>query len=73
LLRFNRNRQSGLHAGGVGRLEVAIQADDNMKPIRTWGGNPVLILSPTEGVCEWKFAASSDQTVEVVQLAFEPR
>lgn len=62
-----------LHASGVVKLEVMIRPDGNVKSIRALGGNPVLILSATDAVSKWKFEAASEETTEVVQVAFEAR
>jgi len=40
---------------------------------QTLRGEPVLIVSATDAVRKWKFEAASEETTEVIQLAFEPR
>jgi TonB family protein len=61
-----------MHTSGVVKLEVVIRADGNVKSTKALGGNPVLILSAIDAVRKWKFEAASEETTEVVQIAFEP-
>jgi TonB family protein len=61
-----------MHVSGVVKLEVVIRADGNVKSTKALGGSPVLIGSATDAVRKWKFEAGSEETVEVVQVAFEP-
>jgi TonB family protein len=62
-----------MHVSGTVKLEVVIRADGNVKSTKALGGNPVLILAATDAVRKWKFEATSEETTEIVQLAFEPQ
>ena len=62
-----------MHLGGVVKLEAVVRPNGNVKSTRVVGGNPVLIESATDAVRKWKFETASSDSVEVVQLTFEPR
>jgi hypothetical protein len=36
------------------------------------GGNPVLVLAAADAVSKWKFEVTQGETVEIVQLTFQP-
>jgi TonB family protein len=58
---------------GVVRLEVVVRANGSVKSTKVLGGNPVLIGSATDAVRKWKFEVAPEETIEVVQLTFEPQ
>ncbi len=59
--------------GGTVKVEVVIRPNGSVKSTRIVGGNPVLIDSAKEAVLKWKFAPSSEETSEVVEVSFESR
>jgi TonB family protein len=61
-----------MHLQGAVKLEVGVKADGAVKSTRALGGNPVLVQAAAEAVTKWKFEVSSGETVEIVQLTFQP-
>ncbi len=61
-----------MHLQGAVKLEVGVKADGGVKSTRALGGNPVLVQAAADAVSKWKFEVSSGETVEIVQLTFQP-
>lgn len=61
-----------MHLTGVVKLEVVVRANGSVKSTRVVGGNPVLIQSATDAVRKWKFETTSEETIGVVELTFDP-
>ena len=61
-----------MHLQGAVKLEVGVKADGAVKSTRVIGGNPVLVQAAADAVSKWKFEASQGDTVEIVQLTFQP-
>jgi|HubBroStandDraft_5_1064220.scaffolds.fasta_scaffold10301_1 TonB family protein len=61
-----------MHLQGAVKLEVGVKADGAVKSTRALGGNPVLVQAAADAVSKWKFEVSSGETVEIVQLTFQP-
>lgn len=59
--------------GGTVKVEVVIRPNGSVKSTRIVGGNPILIDSAKVAVLKWKFAPSSEETSEVVEVSFESR
>ena len=62
-----------MHMSGVVKLETVIRADGNVKSTKALGGSPVLIEAAMDAVRKWKFEAASEESTEIIQVAFEPR
>jgi len=61
-----------MHLQGSVKLAVGVKADGVVKSTRVMGGNPVLVQAAADAVSKWKFEASQNETVEIVQLTFQP-
>ncbi len=61
-----------MHIQGSVKLEVGVKADGVVKSTRVIGGNPVLVQAAANAVSKWKFEATQSETVEIVQLTFQP-
>lgn len=61
-----------MHLQGAVKLEVGVKADGVVKSTRVIGGNPVLVQAAADAVSKWKFEVSPNETVEIVQLTFQP-
>ena len=57
---------------GIVKMEVAVRPNGSVKSVRVLGGNAALIGSATDAVQKWKFEPAPQETVEVVQITFEP-
>ena len=61
-----------MHLQGAVKLEVGVKADGGVKSTRVIGGNPVLVQAAADAVSKWKFEVTQGETVEIVQLTFQP-
>jgi TonB family protein len=61
-----------MHLQGSVKLEVGVKADGFVKSTRAIGGNPVLVQAAADAVSKWKFEVAQSETVEIVQLTFQP-
>jgi TonB family protein len=61
-----------MHLQGSVKLEVGVKADGVVKSTRVIGGNPVLVQAAADAVSKWKFEVSQGETVEIIQLTFQP-
>ncbi len=61
-----------MHIQGAVKLEVGVKADGAVKSTRVIGGNPVLVQAAADAVSKWKFEVTQIETVEIVQLTFQP-
>ena len=61
-----------MHLQGSVKLEVGVKPDGAVKSTRVLGGNPVLVQAATDAVSKWRFEVSQGETVEIVQLTFQP-
>ena|SRR5271167_1139570 len=60
-----------MNLSGVVKLEVVVGANGKVKSAKALGGSPVLIQAAIESVQKWRFEAASEETTEVVQIAFQ--
>lgn len=61
-----------MHLQGAVKLEVGVKADGAVKSTRVIGGNPVLVQAASDAVSKWKFEVAQGETVEIIQLTFQP-
>jgi len=61
-----------MHIHGSVKLEVGVKADGVVKSTRVIGGNPVLVQAAADAVSKWKFEVTQGETVEIIQLTFQP-
>jgi TonB family protein len=59
-----------LRISGVVKLRATIAPNGSVKLIEPVGGNPVLIKAAQEAVGNWKYAAASEETRELIELHF---
>ena len=57
---------------GTVRLLVVVAPNGSVKSVQAVGGNPVLIKVAQEAVTNWKFAPSTEETREPIELHFSP-
>ena len=60
------------HIGGAVRLNVTVLANGDVANVEVLGGNPILVESATKAVFKWKYAPSSSETKQEVQINFDP-
>jgi len=61
-----------MHIQGAVKLEVGVKANGAVKSTRVIGGNPVLVQAAANAVSKWKFEIAQGETVEIIQLTFQP-
>lgn len=57
---------------GAVKVEVEVRPNGSVKSARAIGGNPVLIESAITASLKWRFEPASRDSVEIVELVFEP-
>lgn len=62
-----------MHITGIVKLRATIAANGSVTLMEPVGGNPVLIKAAQDALKNWKFATSSDETREVIELRFDAR
>jgi TonB family protein len=60
-----------MNLSGVVKLEVLVSPSGKVKSAKAVGGSPVLIQAATDAVEKWRFEAATEETTEVVQIAFQ--
>jgi TonB family protein len=59
-----------MHVQGTVKVEVVVRPNGMVKSTRVVGGSPILVQSAVDAVQQWRFAASLNETTEIVQLTF---
>jgi TonB family protein len=62
-----------MQLSGTVRVEVVVAPDGKPKSTRPIGGSPLLVRAAVDAVGQWKWAAASQETKELVELSFHPR
>jgi len=60
------------HTTGAVKLEITVDSNGTPKSIEVVGGNPVLVKAAQESVEKWKWTSAATETVERVELRFQP-
>jgi TonB family protein len=60
------------HIQGSVKVEVTVRPDGAVRSTRVIGGNPVLIQAAVDAIGKWKFEVFPSETIEIVQLTFQP-
>jgi TonB family protein len=58
------------HIGGIVKLNASVLPDGSVIKVSVLGGNPILADEAVKAVRQWKFAAASGQTSEVIWFSF---
>jgi TonB family protein len=58
---------------GSVRLEVVVEPDGSVKSLNTKGGHPVLAQAAQDAIRQWKWQAASHETLESVEVRFDPQ
>jgi TonB family protein len=59
-----------MNVSGKVKIEVVIAPDGHVKTTRVVGGHPLLVQTCQDALKEWKFAASSEETTQIVEFEF---
>jgi membrane protein involved in colicin uptake len=55
------------------KLEVIVEPDGSVKSLNTKGGRPVLVQAAQDAIRQWKWQATSHETLESVEVRFNPQ
>lgn len=59
-----------MNVTGKVKIEVVITPDGRVKSTRVIGGHPLLVQACQDAVKEWKFAAGTEETTQIVEFEF---
>jgi len=57
---------------GTVKVFAVVAADGTVKAVEPVGGSPLLVEVSTLAIKEWKYAAASSETKELIELHFHP-
>src|SRR5712691_6295460 len=60
-----------MNVTGKVKIEVVIAANGHVKSTHVIGGHPLLVNPAVDAVKEWKFVAASEETTQIVEIAFK--
>jgi protein TonB len=62
-----------MNISGVVKLLATVDAGGSVKSVTAVGGNPVLIKAAQDAAMNWKYAPSSAETRQLIELRFSSR
>jgi outer membrane biosynthesis protein TonB len=57
--------------GGV-KVEVVVERDGSVKSMNAKGGHPLLVQAAQDAIRLWKWQPASRETVESIEIRFNP-
>lgn len=60
-----------MNVAGKVKIEVIIAPDGHVRSSRPIGGHPLLVQACTEALKDWKFAASPEETTQILEFDFK--
>lgn len=61
-----------LNIRGAVKLQVTVEPNGSVKSAKVVGGNPAFVMAAMDVIHKWKFEAEAQQTVETIEIKFEP-
>lgn len=61
-----------MNLAGTVKVVAVVSPDGKVKSMEPMGGNPVLIQAAEDAISQWRFAAASAESKEIVELHFTP-
>ena len=58
---------------GSVKLEVVVEPDGSVKSLNTKGGHPILVQAAQDAIRQWKWQSASHETLESVEVRFNPQ
>jgi protein TonB len=55
------------------KLEVLVEPDGSVKSLNTKGGHPLLVQAAQDAIRQWKWQPASHETLESVEVRFNPQ
>jgi TonB family protein len=59
-----------MHLSGSVKAEAVVQTNGVVKSVNVTGGHPVLVRAAEEAIYKWKWALSSHETRELIEIKF---
>lgn len=57
---------------GVVKVEATVEPDGSVKSVSAKGGHPLLVNAAQEAIKHWRWQPESHQTVETIEIRFNP-
>jgi TonB family protein len=57
---------------GVVKVQITVATNGMVKNVKLVGGHPVLANAALDAVKKWRYEASSEETVGIVEFRFDP-
>ena len=61
-----------MHISGSVKLEVIVAPNGSPKNPKALGGHPLLVQAASEAISKWKWAPSTQETTELIEIRFNP-
>ena len=58
---------------GIVRVQVVVASNGTVKSTKVIGGSPLLAKSAVDALGKWKWAPSSEESQELIELNFHPQ
>jgi TonB family protein len=62
----------GIKLQGTGRVEAMVGPDGSPKAVEIKGGHPLFAQAARDAVQKWKWAPAPKQTLELIEVKFNP-
>jgi TonB family protein len=62
-----------MQLSGSVKIMATVGPDGSVKTTQPMGGSPVLLQAAQDAVSKWKFASTSAETRELIELHFDPQ
>lgn len=61
-----------MHISGSVKLEVIVAPNGSPRNPKALGGHPVLVQAASDAISKWKWAPSTQETTELIEIRFNP-
>ena len=61
-----------MHIGGSVKLEVIVAPNGSPKNPKALGGHPLLVQAASDAISKWKWAPTTQETTELIEIKFNP-
>ncbi len=61
-----------MHISGSVKLEVIVAPNGSPRNPKAIGGHPLLVRAASDAISKWKWAPSTQETTELIEIKFNP-
>jgi len=61
-----------MHISGSVKVEVIVAPTGSAKNTKALGGHPLLVQAASDAISKWKWAPSTQETTESIEIKFNP-